>query len=380
MPQQGVMINDASGVIVEGNGQGSQVISGNLVGVEIIGVESSGNLVEGNFIGTDKSGTTDRGNAEEGVLIGGSSSNTIGGTTAAARNIISANQWGVWIYGGSGPATDNVIEGDFIGTDVSGTLPLGNEINGILFSNNASNNTVGGTAAGAGNTIAFNTEQGIYVQSGNGDAVLSDDIFSNDLGIALDVAAKANDLIAPPTLITAIPNATTMLTNVQGSYTGLPNTTYLIQFFSNQAPDSAGYYEGQTFLGSTMVTTSAAGTANFAVNLATVVPAGDFMTATATNLATSVPAYNQRDTSQFSTAVAVQPVSVEFETSQYVRQLEHRPGHDLRGAHRQRERRRFGQLRDQQWKRQRGPRLRCDVGHARLPRRSAHRDIHCHAA
>ena len=88
-------IESATGAIVEGNGQGSQVISGNLVGVEINGRRRSENLVEGNFIGVDAAGTADRGNANEGILIEGASDNTVGGTTAAARNVISANQWGI---------------------------------------------------------------------------------------------------------------------------------------------------------------------------------------------------------------------------------------------------------------------------------------------
>ncbi len=67
---------------MEGDGQGSQVISGNQVGVEIDGATSTANLIEGNFIGTDKSGTADRGNSNEGVLIEGASGNTIGGTTS----------------------------------------------------------------------------------------------------------------------------------------------------------------------------------------------------------------------------------------------------------------------------------------------------------
>ena len=67
--EAGVDIENASGVIVEGNGKGSQVISGNLIGVKINGASASSNLVEGNFIGIDKSGTADRGNASDGVLI-----------------------------------------------------------------------------------------------------------------------------------------------------------------------------------------------------------------------------------------------------------------------------------------------------------------------
>ena len=93
--EAGVDIESATGVIVEGNGQGSQVISGNLIGVEINGSSATGNLVEGNYIGIDEAGTADRGNASDGVLIEEASDNTVGGTTAAARNVISANLWGI---------------------------------------------------------------------------------------------------------------------------------------------------------------------------------------------------------------------------------------------------------------------------------------------
>ena len=64
------------------------------------------------------------GQRPDGVEIdSGASGNTIGGTTAAARNIISANAYsGVEID----DANDNLVEGDFIGTDVTGTVALGN--------------------------------------------------------------------------------------------------------------------------------------------------------------------------------------------------------------------------------------------------------------
>ena len=97
--EDGVQIDNASGVTVRGDSQGAQVISGNLVGVEIDGSTSTRNLIEGNLIGTDKSGTADRGNSNEGVLIEGASGNTVGGTTSAALNVISANQWGIRLDG-----------------------------------------------------------------------------------------------------------------------------------------------------------------------------------------------------------------------------------------------------------------------------------------
>ena len=100
------------------------------------------------------------------MLIEEASDNTVGGTTAAARNVISANEWGIRMDGST--ATGNIVEGNYIGTDVTGTLPLGNEIDGVIFSTSASNNTVGGTAAGQGNTIAFNVAAGVLVAVGDG--------------------------------------------------------------------------------------------------------------------------------------------------------------------------------------------------------------------
>ena len=111
----------------------------------------------------------------------------------------------------------NLIQGNFIGTAANGTSPLGNEINGIIISNNASNNTIGGTTTGQGNTIAFNVAAGVLVQSGTGDSIVSNSIYSNDHGISLN--GSANDLISPPTLLTAVVDATTHTINIQGTYT-----------------------------------------------------------------------------------------------------------------------------------------------------------------
>ncbi len=174
--EQGVAIENASGNTVQGTAQGAQVVSGNQVGVEISGATSTQNLVTGNFIGIDKSGAEDRGNSNEGILIEGAFGNSVGGTTAAAGNVISANQWGIRVDGPA--ATLNLIEGNDIGTDSSATQPLGNEINGIIISNNASENTVGGTATGQANTIAFNQAAGVSVSSGIGNSILSNSIFS----------------------------------------------------------------------------------------------------------------------------------------------------------------------------------------------------------
>ena len=107
---------------------------------------SSRNLVAGNLIGSDKSGLNPLPNAQEGVLIDSANGNTIGGTTAAARNLISANNTGVLITGSS--ASSNVVQGNYIGTDITGTAPLANETDGVVINMDASGNTIGGSTRG----------------------------------------------------------------------------------------------------------------------------------------------------------------------------------------------------------------------------------------
>ncbi len=119
------------------------VISGNgLNGIAIIGAKEVGNLVLGNYIGTNIYGQmdvgVDLGNTLDGVRIsrvdaGGStaSGNRIGGITAEERNVISGNhQDGVSIIGDSGP-DGNLVQGNYIGTDSSGTGGIKNDRSGV---------------------------------------------------------------------------------------------------------------------------------------------------------------------------------------------------------------------------------------------------------
>ena len=94
-----------------------------------IAVTGNGNIIEGNFIGTNATGSFALGNGQDGVFISTSSSNLIGGTTAAARNLLSGNRNGVQIFG---VGIGNQVRGNAIGTNSSGTLSLGNSINGVL--------------------------------------------------------------------------------------------------------------------------------------------------------------------------------------------------------------------------------------------------------
>lgn len=121
-----------------------------------IDVRSDGNVIEGNFIGTDATGTVAAPNSVHGVeaiscgfgLKG--SNNTIGGTTPAARNLVSGNAGSGILVQFSG----NVVQGNFIGTDVHGTSALGNAGRGVNLNENG--NTVGGVTVAARNIISAN--------------------------------------------------------------------------------------------------------------------------------------------------------------------------------------------------------------------------------
>ena len=124
------------------------VISGNVsYGIEIFNATATTNLVQGNYIGPDVTGTSALANKLCGVHIL-SSGNTIGGSAGGAGNLISGNgQDGVFLDGSG--AANNVVQGNFIGTAASGTTGLGNGRGGVGVSG-APGNTIGGTACRRG--------------------------------------------------------------------------------------------------------------------------------------------------------------------------------------------------------------------------------------
>ena len=155
----GVVIDTgASGNTIGGTAAGAgNVISGNAnAGVALVGTGTSGNVVAGNLIGADVTGSTALGNVMFGVVLyEGPSDNLIGGTTISARNVISGNGWsGVDIYG----ANDNLVEGNFVGTDITGDVALGNNGSdpdpvsngGIAIFGGSAGNTIGGLTATPG--------------------------------------------------------------------------------------------------------------------------------------------------------------------------------------------------------------------------------------
>ena len=125
---------------------------------------TANNTVQGNYIGTTAAGTARLGNGWYGVEIS-QHDNLVGGTTAAARNVISANGHdGVVFY--LTTSVHNRAEGNFIGTDFTGTKDLGNSGAGVCATNGAHDNTVGGATAACRNVIAGNDLFGVGIYNG----------------------------------------------------------------------------------------------------------------------------------------------------------------------------------------------------------------------
>jgi hypothetical protein len=193
----------------------------------------TGNTLEGNFIGLRPDGTTALA-GERGINII-TTDNVIGGTTPAARNVISGlpdpASVGVFVAG-----NQNTVSGNYIGTDASGMLPRSHNFGVLVFPGNI-HVVLGGTAPGAGNVIsgtsaaiqmlsslnqiqgnyigiasdgitAFkNNAVGIYVQGGNnmigglvsgaGNAIA----FSGNAGVSIWPADRINNAILSNSIV-----------------------------------------------------------------------------------------------------------------------------------------------------------------------------------
>ena len=151
----GTTVNDRN--VISGNGKFpvADLPTQGGVGVYIFGSGATDNMVLGNFIGTNAAGTAALNKSVIGVLINESHGNTV------QDNVISGNRLiGLEIAGGT--ASGNLVQSNKIGTNAGGTTAIPNGGDGI-FINNAPNNTIGGTAAGAGNRISGNGFFGIQL-------------------------------------------------------------------------------------------------------------------------------------------------------------------------------------------------------------------------
>ena len=310
--------SNARGIWFRGNGGrigGSLPAERNLVsGNSTVGVVVSGEdiVVLGNYVGTDAAGMTALANGD-GVAAAGARAR-IG--AAGAGNLLSGNiQAGVAITG----RLETFVFGNLIGTDATGTGPLGNATGvwaAAVPGSSSLNSEIGDPTAG--NVIAFNTEDGVLIgppcsmcttpQAGH--RVSGNSIFGNGgLGIDLlgvdgvDVVAGGDPLDADtgpnglqnrPVLLSA--DEVGASAEIEWSLDSAASTTYRVEFFSSQACDASGAGEGELYLGHVEATTDAAGTVTVLSSMPSPGTSG-VIVATAIDLGTN-------DTSEFSDCVS----------------------------------------------------------------------------
>jgi len=292
---------------------GTAAGAGNVIGGNrtdgVLLLNDSGSTVAGNDIGTNARGTAALPNAGDGVQVKLSiNGEIIGGTGAGARNVIGGNTGnGIELNGGSG----TLVQGNWIG--IGGAMaPLANAGNGVYLHSLSAVNTaeradmIGGTASGAGNTIANNGGNGVLIGSSptdsatGGATVRGNAIYNNPLGISLNGEYPAscpngpssgpNDFFPCPTIAFATTGA------VRG--VAAPNSQVDV-YLATEVANDGGHGEGTTYLG----TARADGTGTWSLALAAGrVAAGQRVTATATGTG---PANAAPETSEFGANVTV---------------------------------------------------------------------------
>ena len=150
---------------------------------------NGGNKVEGCFIGISADGATAQSNTGSGVDIESSPNNTIGGTTPAARNVISSNTSSTNIQINGAGSSGTTIQGNYIGTNAAGTAAMAGSVIGVQIVGNLAgtgSNIIGGTTAAARNVISGNSSVGInlYENTITGNVIQGNYIGTNAAGTA----------------------------------------------------------------------------------------------------------------------------------------------------------------------------------------------------
>ncbi len=309
------LANGANGVIIQGGPSGNtiggltstpgtgagNVISGNSsANVAITGqlAPTGANTVEGNLIGTDATGLGAITNGQDGIQIYESTNNVIGGARRLQGNVIlrqlSLRRLRPLQLAQS--ATGNLIADNDIGTNPAGTAALGN-LDGVFFDTGASNNTVGGVAAGFANTIGFNSIDGVqdHGRDGQRDPGQCDLHGNGVLGIELgtsgvpsqNVLGGANsgpNLSENYPVLDSVAYASGSGTTIIGDVNTKPGTTVFVDFYANPGVVLPAYGQGQVYLGAAVVTAGVDGGAQFTFD-APALPKGAIISATATDAA-----------------------------------------------------------------------------------------------
>jgi hypothetical protein len=286
----GAALANANGVNLSGS---SNLIAANVISansLDGLSISGASNTIQANLIGTNTTGTVGLGNNQDGIYLTQANGNLIGGAGPSTGNIISAN-------GGSGinlqSGSNNVIQGNVIGADITAANSLGNGRTGVYVA--GSNNTIGGTIAGAGNVIFYNGGDGVAVDGATGDAIQQNSIGLNG-GLGIDLLNNGDNKTAAPVLTAVTLGDGT--TTIDGTLASTPSTAFTIELFVNNACNPSGFGDGEVYLGAVTVTTDANGFASFSYTVNYALDPTQFVSATATD--------SQNNTSGFAQCLAVE--------------------------------------------------------------------------
>ncbi len=147
---------------------------------------TTGNVIQGNYVGTDVNGTAPLPNGGVGVWIGFGASNNVIGGAAVGEGNLISGNHVHGISINHNETVGTIVQGNLVGTDATGTTPLPNLEGGVATS--GSQTLIGGTEPGSGNTIVYNGGFGVMVwaDAGSGNSILGNSI-SGNAGLGIDL-------------------------------------------------------------------------------------------------------------------------------------------------------------------------------------------------
>ena len=321
--RNGIYFAGSDGVTIGGTAPADRnLISGNgNIGLAVDLGGLTGNIVIlGNLVGTNAAGTASIPNSSDGVVVstnGLGGSFTIGGSAAGAGNVISGNGARGLFVGGFGSGTAFTVQGNLVGTDATGTLPVPNGSYGLRAVSNGA--AIGGIGAGEGNVVAYNTGGGVVDDAGEtnvsirGNSIHDNGFGSLGHGVGIDLSVNiGGDGVTPndpgdgdtgpnnyqnfPIVSSAAALAPSSGTHVTGVLHSTPSTTFDLDFYANDAciPHPHDFLQGRAYLGSGQVTTDGSGTGSFFIDVAGTIQPGERVSATATDPTGNTSEFSQR--------------------------------------------------------------------------------------
>jgi hypothetical protein len=317
--RSGVNVEFGTGVTIGGSAPGAA----NVIGTWLVRAIQIGEAcacttdtisIQGNLVGTDATGTVGiSSGTNDAISVGRASNVTIVGNVITNRTGI-----GIDLSGSNSGVSGVTIQGNKIGTDVTGALPLPNGACGIHIadSNGVVTGTIGGPGVGEGNVIAYSGANGISVDGNAGPfTIVGNSMFRNGrLGIALGgIGCSANSNPTPndagdadtgPNLRQNFPIIQTVNhlvpetsgTELLGKLDSTPSTDFTLDFYADPACSNfpREFLQGKTYLGSARASTDGSGHAQFDVTFSVVTEAGARITATATDPSGNTSEFAQR--------------------------------------------------------------------------------------